>query len=56
VNRPRRSASQEVNVALAARVRRRELSPVEVIDAVLSRLERLNLTLNAFCPFEILRA
>ena len=36
-------------VALAARVRRREVSPVEVIDAVLSRLERLNLTLNAFC-------
>jgi aspartyl-tRNA(Asn)/glutamyl-tRNA(Gln) amidotransferase subunit A len=36
-------------VALASRIRERELSPVEVVDAVLNRLERLNPTLNAFC-------
>ena len=34
---------------LAAAIRRKKLSPVEVIGAVLSRIERLNPTLNAFC-------
>lgn len=36
-------------VSLAHRVQRREVSPVEVVDAVLDRLERLNPVLNAFC-------
>ncbi len=34
---------------LAARIRRRELSPVEVAEAHLRRIERLNPTLNAYC-------
>ena len=34
---------------LAARIRARKLSPVEVVDAVLGRIERVNPTLNAFC-------
>ena len=33
---------------IAAAVRRRELSPTEVLDASLARIERLNPTLNAF--------
>jgi aspartyl-tRNA(Asn)/glutamyl-tRNA(Gln) amidotransferase subunit A len=36
-------------VSLARRVRRRELSPTEVVDAVLARMERLNPILNAVC-------
>jgi Asp-tRNA(Asn)/Glu-tRNA(Gln) amidotransferase A subunit family amidase len=34
---------------LAAAIRAKHLSPVEVIDAVLTRIERLNPTLNAYC-------
>lgn len=34
---------------LAAAVRTKQVSPVEVIDAVLARLERLNPTINAYC-------
>jgi aspartyl-tRNA(Asn)/glutamyl-tRNA(Gln) amidotransferase subunit A len=34
---------------LAALIRARTLSPVELTRAVLERIERLNLTLNAFC-------
>ena len=33
---------------LRDRFRRRELSPVELVEAVLARQERLNPTLNAF--------
>ena len=36
-------------VELAERYRSRDLSPVEVVEAVLARIERLNPTLNAFC-------
>ena len=36
-------------VSLARRIRRRELSPTEVVDAVLARMERLNPILNAIC-------
>jgi aspartyl-tRNA(Asn)/glutamyl-tRNA(Gln) amidotransferase subunit A len=36
-------------VSLARRIRQRELSPTEVVDAVLDRMERLNPALNAFC-------
>ena len=35
-------------VELAALIRRRELSPVELVDAVLSRLEAVNPAINAF--------
>lgn len=35
-------------VHLAAAVRRREISPVEIIDAVLQRVEQINPLLNAF--------
>jgi aspartyl-tRNA(Asn)/glutamyl-tRNA(Gln) amidotransferase subunit A len=34
---------------LAAAIRTKKLSPVEVINAVLARIEQLNSTLNAFC-------
>jgi Asp-tRNA(Asn)/Glu-tRNA(Gln) amidotransferase A subunit family amidase len=34
---------------LAAAIRARQLSPVEVTDAVLARIERLNPSLNAYC-------
>ena len=34
---------------LAAAIRRKKISPVEIIDGVLARIERLNPTLNAFC-------
>jgi len=34
---------------LASAYRRKKLSPVEVVDAVLARIERLNPKLNAFC-------
>jgi aspartyl-tRNA(Asn)/glutamyl-tRNA(Gln) amidotransferase subunit A len=34
---------------LAAAIRTKKVSPVEVVDAVLDRIERLNPTLNAFC-------
>jgi len=33
---------------LAARIRRKELSPVEAVEGALSRIEQLNPTLNAF--------
>jgi len=33
---------------IAAAVRRRDVSPVEVLDATLARIERVNPTLNAF--------
>jgi aspartyl-tRNA(Asn)/glutamyl-tRNA(Gln) amidotransferase subunit A len=33
---------------LAERIRRRDISPVEIVDALLARLERLNPRLNAF--------
>jgi aspartyl-tRNA(Asn)/glutamyl-tRNA(Gln) amidotransferase subunit A len=36
-------------VELAGRVRAKELSPVEVVDAVLERMDRLEPTLHAFC-------
>lgn len=34
---------------LAAKIRAKELSPVEAVDAVLARIEALNPKLNAFC-------
>jgi len=34
---------------LAAQIRAKKISPVEVVDAVLARIERVNPTLNAFC-------
>ncbi|WP_219996169.1 hypothetical protein [Nocardioides humi] len=37
---------------LAARIRARDLSPVEVADAVIERIERLDPHLVAFCAFE----
>ncbi len=36
-------------IELAAMIRERAVSPVEVTDAVLARIERLNPSLNAFC-------
>ena len=36
-------------VEMAAAIRSKKISPVEVVDAVLARLDRLNPTLNAFC-------
>jgi aspartyl-tRNA(Asn)/glutamyl-tRNA(Gln) amidotransferase subunit A len=36
-------------VTIAARVKAKELSPVEVVDAVLSRMDKLEPTLHAFC-------
>src|SRR5438132_10220471 len=36
-------------VEMAAAIRSKKLSPVEVVDAVLARLDRLNPTLNAYC-------
>ena len=36
-------------IELAEMIRRKEVSPVEVTEAVLARIERLNPTLNAFC-------
>jgi aspartyl-tRNA(Asn)/glutamyl-tRNA(Gln) amidotransferase subunit A len=34
---------------LAAQIRAKKISPVEVVDAVLARIERVNPILNAFC-------
>ena len=34
---------------LAARIRQKEISPVEIMEAVLARIEALNPRLNAFC-------
>ena len=34
---------------LGAAIRAKKVSPVEVVDAVLARIERLNPTLNAYC-------
>jgi Asp-tRNA(Asn)/Glu-tRNA(Gln) amidotransferase A subunit family amidase len=34
---------------LAALIRRKKVSPVDAVDAVLDRIERLNPTLNAYC-------
>ncbi len=36
-------------VELASAIRRKAISPVEVTEAILDRIERLNPTLNAFC-------
>ncbi len=36
-------------VELAGRIRAKEISPVEVVDAVLDRMDRLEPTLHAFC-------
>jgi aspartyl-tRNA(Asn)/glutamyl-tRNA(Gln) amidotransferase subunit A len=36
-------------VSLAAQIRNKKISPVEVIDAVLARMERLEPALHAFC-------
>ena len=36
-------------VTLAGKIRTKELSPVEVIDAVLARMDKLEPTLHAFC-------
>ena len=36
-------------VELAAAIRRKKVSPVEAVDAVLARIERLNPQLNAYC-------
>jgi aspartyl-tRNA(Asn)/glutamyl-tRNA(Gln) amidotransferase subunit A len=36
-------------VGLAAKIRRRELSPVEVVEAALARMEKLEPALHAFC-------
>ena len=36
-------------IDLAARIRTKDVSPVEVVDGLLERIERLNPTLNAFC-------
>jgi aspartyl-tRNA(Asn)/glutamyl-tRNA(Gln) amidotransferase subunit A len=36
-------------VELAAAIRRKKVSPVEVVDAVLARIARRNPTLNAYC-------
>jgi len=36
-------------VTLAQKIRRKELSPVEVTDAVLARMEKLNPLIGAFC-------
>jgi Asp-tRNA(Asn)/Glu-tRNA(Gln) amidotransferase A subunit family amidase len=41
---------------LAARIRRKELSPVEVFDAFAARIEALNPKLNAFCTLVLDRA
>src|SRR6476660_7314340 len=35
---------------LAGAIRRRELSPVELVDALLARIEAVNPRLNANCP------
>jgi len=43
-------------VELAARIRRKELSPVEVFDAFAARIEALNPKLNAFCTLVLDRA
>ncbi|MBI4640427.1 MAG: amidase, partial [Candidatus Tectomicrobia bacterium] len=34
---------------MAAAIRGKKLSPVEVVEAVLSRIEQLNPKINAFC-------
>src|SRR5919199_5085757 len=34
---------------LGVAIRSKKVSPVEVVDAVLARIERLNPTLNAYC-------
>jgi amidase len=39
-------------LSLAAQIRRREISPVEVIEAYLSRIDRLNPALNAFVQLD----
>jgi Asp-tRNA(Asn)/Glu-tRNA(Gln) amidotransferase A subunit family amidase len=41
---------------LAARVRAREVSPVEVLDAFLQRIERLDPALHAFCTVPVEQA
>ena len=41
---------------LATMIRRRQLSPVEIMDAVLARLATLNLCLNAYLAVDAERA
>lgn len=36
-------------VEIASRIRQKEVSPVEVIDSLLARIERINPRINAFC-------
>ncbi|UCG55110.1 MAG: amidase, partial [Dehalococcoidia bacterium] len=36
-------------VEMAQAIKSRKLSPVEIMDAVLSRIERLNPKVNAYC-------
>ncbi|MGH7905464.1 MAG: amidase, partial [Candidatus Binataceae bacterium] len=45
-------------VAMAAKIRARELSPIEITDAVIARMEKLEPILHAFCTpaFDIARA
>jgi Asp-tRNA(Asn)/Glu-tRNA(Gln) amidotransferase A subunit family amidase len=43
-------------VSMAEKIRRKELSPVELIDAHLSRIEELNPSLNAFVQVDAARA
>jgi len=38
---------------LVAAIRAKKVSPVEVVDAVLARIERLNPTLNAYCTLTV---
>ena len=41
---------------LATMIRRRQLSPVEIMDAVLARIEALNPRLNAYLAVDAERA
>lgn len=43
-------------IGMAERIRRREISPVELIDAHLSKIEKLNPRLNAFAQVDAARA
>ena len=40
-------------VELAAQIRQKKVSPVEVVDAVIARIERVNPKLNAFCTLTV---
>ena len=45
--------SQVTAAELAGRIRRRELSPVEVMDAAIARIEAGNERLNAFVHLDL---